>query len=401
MIETFTPPYRVVSKKIERLFGLDLVRACCVIMVFLAHSVSINPFTNIFNYFGYLGFGVEAFFVLSGFLIGRIILRTMFKPELNWQAVRVFWVNRWLRTLPAYFAAFAIYNSFSGSTHNKVFYLFFIQNIITPVPGFFPHSWSLAVEEWFYLLFPLLMITVGYLISDFRNRDRIFLTVVFAFLIFGLFTKLIYHIVYQQDLINYLITENFIYPSWKTFATPVGDWDQMRKIVPFRLDAIAYGCLTAFLVDKNHYSEKIRKILLGAGLALVLICFVIVDQTVAGGKANIFIDVLFLPLFCCGFALILPYASICPRPGKITVNIITNISKTSYSFYLMHLLMIDLATDWYNAEGLELGISKAAVFAGTYFFTYIVAYLMYRFIELPFMSLRHKIFPNVIPVSHS
>jgi peptidoglycan/LPS O-acetylase OafA/YrhL len=123
MIEISTLPQKKVAKITERIFGLDLMRAVSIVAVFLSHSMPLNPLDNYFP-FGWLGLGVEAFFVLSGFLIGRIILRTVLQPGISWKAVKVFWVNRWLRTLPAYLLALAIYYCFYSDMRNIIFYVF-------------------------------------------------------------------------------------------------------------------------------------------------------------------------------------------------------------------------------------------------------------------------------------
>ena len=391
MIENITEIQRQNFVKAERIFGLDLMRSCSIIMVFLAHSTTINPVDKQFP-FGWLGVGVEAFFVLSGFLIGRIILRTVLTPGISWQSVRVFWVNRWLRTLPAYLFTFAIYYQFSGEMHNSIYYLFFGQNIITPMPGFFPHSWSLAVEEWFYLLFPLLLLAIAGLFGSGQNRHRIYLAGVIIFLIGGLASKILYHWLYREDLFTYLVAQKVLLPSWKIFTPPSGEWDSMRKMVLFRIDAIACGCLVAYLLEKFTISKSTMRWLLTAGFAGVLIGFQIVNHTVAGGKANFFVDVLLLPLFSCAFALMLPYATFCRRPGALATKVITNISQTSYSFYLMHMLLIEIATNWYKAQSSELIVPKWLLFIGTYLAIYLIAYLMYRFVELPFMNLRKRLF---------
>jgi peptidoglycan/LPS O-acetylase OafA/YrhL len=400
MIENVSELQRETFVKVERIFGLDLMRSCSIIMVFLAHSTPLNPVDKLFP-FGWLGVGVEAFFVLSGFLIGRIILRTVLTPGITWKAVRIFWVNRWLRTLPAYFFAFLICYQFSGAMHNSIYYLFFAQNIITPMPGFFPHSWSLAVEEWFYLLFPLLLLAIAAVTGRTQNRYRIYLAGVIIFLVCGLGFKVLYHWMYQQNLFAYLVDRKILFPSWNIFAPPIGDWDSMRKIVMFRLDAIACGCLIAYLMEKRTISSRASMWLLATGFVGVLIGFQIVKHTVAGGKANIFVDVLLLPLFCCGFAMMLPYASSCPRPGKLITSVITQISQTSYSFYLMHILIIEQVTEWYHSNLANPFAPKWLVFLGTYLFTYLVAYLMFRLIELPFMNLRKRLFVPAIDADKS
>lgn len=400
MIEDFTLRKRKITEKSDRIFGLDLMRACSIIMVFLSHSMPLNPLDAYFP-FAWLGIGVEAFFVLSGFLIGRIILRTMLQPRITWEAVKIFWVNRWLRTLPAYFFALAAYYVFYSDMRNIAYYVFFAQNLLTPAQPFFPHSWSLAVEEWFYLTFPLVLLGIAVLIGNRVNRYRIYLAGIAVFIITGLVTKTVYHWMYHQDMFSYLLDQKMLMPSWKVFVSPYGDWDSMRKMVVFRIDAIAYGCLIAYVLEKYRVSDKVRAWLFAAGVALVVICYQIIKHTIAGSNVNYLVDVLLLPLFCVTFALMLPYAISCPRPGKMVVNIVTGISKTSYSFYLMHFLILDLIVKWYEVNKAGAAGMQWILFLSAYIFTYLIAYFMYKFVELPFMNYRKRLFPNAVHVSRS
>ncbi|GGM89448.1 acyltransferase [Dyadobacter beijingensis] len=402
MIENFTLPRKKakVPEKTERIFGLDLMRAGSILMVFLAHSMPLNPLDRYFP-FGWLGLGVEAFFVLSGFLIGRIILRTVLQPGISLETVKVFWVNRWLRTLPAYFVALASYYYFYSDMRNIIYYVFFAQNIFTPAQGFFPHSWSLAVEEWFYITFPVALLGISALAGNRGGHRRIYLRGIMLFVALGLATKSVYHWMYHHDMFTYLLYENILMPSWKTFVPPSGDWDSMRKMVMFRIDAIAYGCLVAYALERYNLSYKTRVWLLGLGGVLLLLCFQVIEHTVAGSKINFFVDVLLLPMFCVTFALMLPFAVSCPRPGQFWVKIVTHVSLTSYSFYLMHFLVLDFAVKWYERNEAELSGWQWPVFLGSYFFIYLIAFFMYKFIELPFMNYRKKLFPNPVHISRS
>src|SRR5690606_23169927 len=68
-----------------------------------------------------------------------------------------FWKRRWFRTLPNYFlvllvSLFVYRNTLSGIPVHH--YFFFLQNFTSEIPRFFVESWSLSIEEWFYLLLP-------------------------------------------------------------------------------------------------------------------------------------------------------------------------------------------------------------------------------------------------------
>jgi peptidoglycan/LPS O-acetylase OafA/YrhL len=128
----------------ERNFGLDLTRALAITMVYLSHGVTA---------FKSLGVGVDLFFLLSGFLIGRIYLRSQAKGTFTFFG---FWSARWFRTLPPYIAALALFALADPYFHNNAVhprYLIFLQNYLG-MDGFAP-SWSLCVEEHFYLALPL------------------------------------------------------------------------------------------------------------------------------------------------------------------------------------------------------------------------------------------------------
>ena len=86
----------------RRNFGLDVARSLAISMVFVSHGISSLDV---------LGVGVDLFFVLSGFLIGRIYLRAQADAHERPGSYTLwkFWSARWFRTLPPYLAALAFF----------------------------------------------------------------------------------------------------------------------------------------------------------------------------------------------------------------------------------------------------------------------------------------------------
>jgi peptidoglycan/LPS O-acetylase OafA/YrhL len=141
----------------ERNIGLDILRAVAIIAVFLGHGLTLR-IHNI-DLLEAFGSGVELFFVLSGFLIGRIYFRSANGSFSFWN----FWRSRWWRTLPPYIAAILLYvvveRIYPPLNHLHWYYGLFLQNYLGVV-GFGP-SWSLCVEEHFYLLLPIAGFFIG------------------------------------------------------------------------------------------------------------------------------------------------------------------------------------------------------------------------------------------------
>ena len=154
----------------KRNIGLDLLRAAAIVSVVVYHSAL--PFAPL-EQWGFLG--VEAFFALSGFLILQMIAER-FDGIRSIAALKAFLINRWLRTLPLYYLFLAV-NVAISSTYatlnprdvkvigtfarvpDLVPFLFFTQNLSDGggAAGWFGASWTLGVEEWFYLGLPLIV----------------------------------------------------------------------------------------------------------------------------------------------------------------------------------------------------------------------------------------------------
>jgi peptidoglycan/LPS O-acetylase OafA/YrhL len=132
--------------------SMDLLRALAILMVMVAHSVLNLGVPENLAGLQYGGTGVDLFFVLSGWLLGGQLFKE-FSREGSID-VRRFWVRRWLRTLPAYYAVLILSTAQRLLTKDgaefPVSYYVFLQNYEHPL-YFFSVSWSLCVEEHFYL----------------------------------------------------------------------------------------------------------------------------------------------------------------------------------------------------------------------------------------------------------
>jgi len=138
--------------------ALDGIRMVAVMLVILGHSYPSVP----------AGLGVSAFFVLSGFLITWLLL--LERDATGTVSLRRFYARRVLRIFPAYYAylliSFAI-DTYLGDLHSRpAMYsaLYYGVNYFNAFHGHpstsVAHAWSLAVEEQFYLVWPLLFLAL-------------------------------------------------------------------------------------------------------------------------------------------------------------------------------------------------------------------------------------------------
>lgn len=156
----------------KHLPGLDTLRGCAILLVLMHNFATVDLPTTVVGRlvedaldFGWVG--VQLFFVLSGFLITRILLQT--QPASNYY--RSFFARRILRIFPLYYgalvAAFILLPligvgsaKLSYDRDHQIWLWLYLSNwtqLIDFDSRVFPHFWSLAVEEQFYLLWPFLL----------------------------------------------------------------------------------------------------------------------------------------------------------------------------------------------------------------------------------------------------
>lgn len=139
---------------------LDICRASAILLVLLSHGrrllLPIFPDAQLFKFGGFLG--VEIFFVLSGFLIGSIIIEKSSKSDSRWGWIPKFWGRRFLRTYPNYLLFlllnWLIIDTWRPESAPELWrYITFTQSLLSPHPSFFGEAWSLVIEEIFYFLY--------------------------------------------------------------------------------------------------------------------------------------------------------------------------------------------------------------------------------------------------------
>jgi peptidoglycan/LPS O-acetylase OafA/YrhL len=316
----------------NRKIGLDAMRSLAIVFVLISHgrhffhSIIPDKLLAVVT-LGYIG--VELFFVLSGFLIGSIILST-FQDEASVRVVLNFWKRRWFRTLPNYLLSVmmsglivVILNGFSWRIVEAVgLHLVFIQNLYqNNYPLFYPVSWSLAVEEWFYLIAPIVILFFSRLYST--SKSTLFLISILSIILLPTLAR------------------------W-FFAEGAELWDRdIRKLVVYRIDSIGFGLLAAWLLRyKKCFFMSVSCFKFFLGVLLLVFChfWVVFYSSDVSLEDNFFGRVLIFSLTSVGALLILPSATKFEGFGsKRFDRYVTNVAVWSYSIYLYHMFFVKFA----------------------------------------------------------
>lgn len=356
----------------ERNYGLDVMRAVAIGLVMLSHSIYLpallalpDPLRFQVAYQGGY-FGVELFFVLSGFLIGKILLRTYdhdAKPGLR--GITRFWVRRWWRTLPNYYLFLilniTLFSSWFGAHPWHAGYFLFLQNLAWPPGALMPESWSLAVEEWFYFTAPLVMSVACALMT---SRRRALLA----------------------TLLTCIVVSNlarFGVAFWGE-----APWDAgIRKVVVLRLDAIAWGGVMAWLtLWREEWVARHWLGMAGTGALMSALAIGLLAMGVAHGYSPLWHGVVLFNLTSVGFTLLLPAVLRLPRLTPWLTRAVTALSIVSYAAYLVHYALVLPLLRQLNAAGyLPLGAGVVLYLP----LTLLIAGLVYAIYERPMTSLRN------------
>ena len=358
----------------HRVFGLDLMRAIAILSVVIGHGDFLLEKANTNFPWIKLIDGVELFFVLSGFLIGGIIIKE-FQNNTTFGIKQIlhFWKRRWFRTLPNYYLililnVIVVYFGFikeDFTQFNWKFFLF-LQNFAQDFYGFFWESWSLSIEEWFYLLFPIILMLLYLLLIKFKiSKKKICLLTVFVFLL-------------TPFLLRFFIASKF---ELDAFWLGV----KIYKVVIYRLDGIAFGLLGAF--TKYYYPTIWVKNKNIAFISGIVLCYIILYSTWLPNDFST--KVIKLSLQSLGCFLLLPKFDSIKTAPLFLKRVVTHISLISYSMYLINLA---LAAEVIRDNFLPHGLKTSLFMYGIYWFVVIAAStLLYKYYEKPIMDLRDKV----------
>lgn len=363
--------FKTLSREINnptRVYGLDVVRALAACLVVYEHgNFILERFSPTLASIKIID-GVDLFFVLSGFLIGGILLRGINNTEnINFSFIKTFLVRRWFRTLPNYFLfllinILLIYIGVSAGFLNKYLITFFVfmQNFIKPYDFLFWESWSLSVEEWFYLLFPFLLLTSALFIR--KNKKLLFLFCCLLLITFSTIVRF-----YKAG------NNNYTYDEWDLWV---------RKLVISRFDSIGFGLLAAWV---HFYYNKLwvkgSFICFIAGLILFTWCLLNVFE-----EHPYFTETLYFTFSAVAGMLILPMAEQTKKNSTSFGKFVTFISIISYAVYLSHFgVTAALIKNKLNYQS-----QPVLMYLLYWSFTILFSALIYTFYEKPITNLRDR-----------
>jgi peptidoglycan/LPS O-acetylase OafA/YrhL len=326
--------------------------------------------------FGWIG--VDLFFVLSGYLIGGQLLGpltgdgTPSCPGRKRLRLGRFFARRALRILPAYLVVLAIYALLpSWREYPEMFplwkFLFSVQNIGLRGGTAFSHAWSLAVEDQFYLLLPLVLL----LVIRWR-RSAIVVPCAFVLGGFALRAFLAFHNLSETGV-------SFRgYQTWIYYAT----WT--------RLDPLVFGvALAAIEKFRPQWWQRLMNLapwLSLPGLALIVYALYL------GETDNITVtaSICQFPLIALGMAALLTCA-VSPRLPlrRIKIPGAAFIASIAYSAYLIQKLVIHFVAGFLGTHNIPS--TSVAALVGVQLCVYAVATILFFAIERPFLQLRHRI----------
>ncbi|UGS24294.1 acyltransferase family protein [Flavobacterium channae] len=362
----------------KRVFGLDVLRATAITMVVCSHILWIYPKSNhfipmLFELFGF--WGVELFFVLSGFLIGSILYKTFVEQSYRFTEVKSFLKRRWFRTLPNYYLILLLNILIAFLLGYKIEglfkYFYFAQNFLSKSPSFFPESWSLPIEEFAYLLLPFSLWGVCRFSKN--NKQKLFLIVNLFWIVFFMMNKWIYN---SNHTISDLIEWNL----------------NLKSVLIYRVDAILIGVVAAWFSINYPSWWKNNKIVFAffASMIFAFLMFGILPMNLTIEQNPFFWNVIYLPLTSIGFAFLLPFFSEWKTNTSIFKLPIEGLSKISYSIYLIHYSIV-LQLVKYFFDTLQMSqLERHFVSLATVLVTIIFSYILYKVYEKPIMNLRDK-----------
>lgn len=323
---------------------LDAIRYFAALTVMISHYHIFVSATAFAEYVSIIA--VEVFFVLSGFVLATQINLICTSNEKQ-TFLKIFLLRRWIRTVPSYVIALlsaAIIFGF-GDVRNFLTHLFYLQNFVSDNPSFsfFSVGWSLSVEEWFYILFPISLILYQRIRCSTNSR----LLFAISFLVFFALLRALYD-----------VEEN-----WGA---------EVRRSVIFRLDAIVYGYIA--FITKDHFR-------LGSSFVvflIMLVIFSVFSSHYLSLPSNFWMQNIFPILSGILFGNLMIILS---KFNGMHFNLIGKffefLARLSYPIYLFHLIAIGIMSK-FEASNIWVYVAALHIFAIIFHFGFEYQLLIHR-----------------------
>lgn len=336
----------------HRIPSLDGCRAISIILVILSHLCntpsfrSFDPYARMMFHFG--PFGVKVFFVISGFLITSLLLNEERKNGRI--SIKMFYIRRAFRIWPVAYAFILVVailawrNWITLPPHNLLYASAFLMNHVQDGSWFTGHLWSLAVEEQFYVVWPLVFLFTA-------KRGRLSACLLIMFL---------------APLLRSL-----------TYVYAPGIFAALQQSLLFEGDAIAIGCLLALFSKELENSRMVHRIIALRWFFLVPVISVIMYSTLkplpvfywAAGES--------IALLCIAASIWRVIHVHDTAFWLLNTKPVVTVGVLSYSLYVWQQLFLNPTADGiFNRLPLNLLLVCG------------VAAFSYYFIESPFLRLR-------------
>jgi len=255
----------------------------------------------------------------------------------------------------------ALFENAAPSPVELIPYMFFLQNLAWEPPGFFELSWSLTIEEWFYLLLPSAVLLASFTVG---RGVRAFLVGSLILILIGIVSR---SLLANSDLIDSIA----------------------RKAALARMDSLGFGCLIAYMREVypgvfKIFQAKVVVVLVVAGAVSIsgYVFWSMAAKTAILSPVMVF---LLLPMI---FSLLIPSVMKMDLRIGIIRGLVTRTSVWSYSLYLCHIPVFKIF-HLLGSESLQDGYKvfmKVAAIACSF----VVAAITYTVVEKPIMALRPK-----------
>lgn len=350
----------------KRIYSLDVLRGLAVLLVLFRHLPGKDASRTLLVVQGIGWTGVDLFFVLSGFLISGLLFNEF--DRTGSLDLKRFWLRRGMKIWPSYFltygAAMLITIIATGELDlltTKAPNYVFMQNYTHPITRW-THSWSIAIEEHFYLTLPIVLM----FLAPSRFKGLFKMGVVFCLSILA-FRVVIF---FARDL----SWPNFYYPSH------------------MRVDSLCFGVMLGYLYQYKRATflraAKFWPVFLALSPLVLVAYFFPLERSAISFTVG-------FTLFYLIFGGLVVAARAYPDFGKTgPLKLIALIGVYSYTIYLAHSVIYELP----GINGVRLNVISLFGSLGDRVFFFLLSILLgvliSHLIERPFLGLRARWLPG-------